>query len=946
MQLPFGLAPSPAKHLSRWRRPGATSSEATGVSGNNIVGGYETSSSAGYCFLYNGSTYTTLAPPGVTSSYVVGVSGNNIVGDYGSSLATSGFLYNGSTYAKLAPPVSGLTYSYATGVSGNNVVGYYASSGPTYGFLYNGSTYTTLAAPGHHTQSPKASPATISSGSIATASGAEFGFATTVSSTLSWTGVTNGNWDTGTANWETSGSTATYSDGNSVFFNDQNALTGTNVSNTNVTISGLVSPQSVTFNNTGDANGGVDYTIGGGAIAGHGALTKNGAGTVTLKGANTYTGNTAINAGILNAGVAENPGVSGPFGAQAANAAGTIFFGGGTLQYSAANQFDYSGRFSAAGNQPISIDTNGQTVTFVTAIQGAGTSLTLNDSLGTGTLILTASNTYSGSTTISAGTLQVGNGNASGTLGMGPVTDNAVLVLDRSDNPTFAAAISGSGSLTQAGTGMLTLTGSNTYTGVTTVSGGTLQVGNGGSGEFLASPSVSLSNSTSLAFNHSDALAYSGVISGSGSLTQAGGGTLTLLGSNTFSGGTTTAAGELQVGNGGTTGSLAGKITDNALLMFDRSDNTTYSGVISGGGALSQAGSSILTLAGGNSYQGFTTMTVAIALNNANAVKNSTVIVNPGNLLLFNTNSGAIKTFNLGGLSGYGGISLFGGYPVTLSVGGNGMATTYSGALNGLGGLTKTGKGVLVLTGTIVYAGGTKVSAGTLQIGDGGTTGSVFGNITDSATLAFDRSNNLVLGSAVSGTGRLIQDGGGILTLAGANTYSGGTYWSGGTAGPISLNNANAVKNSTVTVSPGNILLFDANIGAIKTFNLGGLSGSGNISLADGSYPVTLSAGGNRTGTTYSGALSGAGGLTKAGSGNLVLCGSNTFTGGTTVAAGTLKLDFSQTSARRPTLSTTRRTLLPWPWVAARWQSAARPAQLTANASTVWPSIRAVRPSS
>ena len=102
------------------------------------------------------------------------------------------------------------------------------------------------------------------------------------------------------------------------------------------------------------------------------------------------------------------------------------------------------------------------------------------------------------------------------------------------------------------------------------------------------------------------------------------------------------------------------------------------------------------------------------------------------------------------------------------------------------------------------------------------------------------------------------------------------------------MNNANAVQNSTVTVSANNSLLFNTNSGAITTFNVGGLAGSGNIGLADGSYPVTLSAGGNGAGTTYSGGLSGAGGLTKAGSGTLVLCGSNTYTGGTTVAAGTV----------------------------------------------------------
>ena len=153
--------------------------------------------------------------------------------------------------------------------------------------------------------------------------------------------------------------------------------------------------------------------------------------------------------------------------------------------------------------------------------------------------------------------------------------------------------------------------------------------------------------------------------------------------------------------------------------------------------------------------------------------------------------------------------------------------------------------------------------------------------------LVFNRSNNPTFGGVISGSGNLIQAGTGILTLAGNNTYLGGTKIS---AGSISLNNANAVQDSTVTVSTNNSLLFNTNSGTIATFNFGGLAGNGNIRLADGSHALTLSTGGNGAGTTYSGVLSGPGGLTKTGSGMLLLGGSNLFTGTTTVSGGTLAI--------------------------------------------------------
>ena len=159
---------------------------------------------------------------------------------------------------------------------------------------------------------------------------------------------------------------------------------------------------------------------------------------------------------------------------------------------------------------------------------------------------------------------------------------------NRSDALTYAGVISGTGSLTKSGAGTLTLTGDNTYTGGTTISAGTLQIGNGGTtgsvaGNIVDNAALVVQPQRCADLWRRDQrhrLAHQGRAPARSILT----------GANTYTGSTTISAGTLQLGNGGTTGSVAGNIVDNAALVFNRSDALTYGGVISGTGSLTQAG--------------------------------------------------------------------------------------------------------------------------------------------------------------------------------------------------------------------------------------------------------------------------------------------------------------------------------------------------------------------
>ncbi|WP_186766986.1 autotransporter domain-containing protein [Devosia ginsengisoli] len=171
---------------------------------------------------------------------------------------------------------------------------------------------------------------------------------------------------------------------------------------------------------------------------------------------------------------------------------------------------------------------------------------------------------------------------------------------------TIASELSGNSTLVKNDHGALILTGNNSYTGGTTIVGGTLQLGNGGATGSIAGDVL---NDGVLAFDSSDTLTFSGAISGSGAVQQIGPGTTILTEDNAYTGDTTIADGTLQLGNGGTAGSIVGDVVNDGVLVFDRANALTYAGAISGTGAIRQIGVTRTEFTGNSSgFAGTTTV--------------------------------------------------------------------------------------------------------------------------------------------------------------------------------------------------------------------------------------------------------------------------------------------------------------------------------------------------
>jgi outer membrane autotransporter protein len=539
------------------------------------------------------------------------------------------------------------------------------------------------------------------------------------------------------------GATITNNAGGNTNFQDQSTASGATI-----------------INDGGTTNFGVPLVGTDTATAGNANITNNSGGTTNFNASTT-----AASATITS------------------NSGGSVFFfdssTGGTARFiiNTGGTFDMSGltttgmtagSIEGAGNyflgsKMLTVGGNNLSTTVSGVISDGGGSGGTGGSLvkvGTGTLILSGPNTYTGGTTISAGTLQLGNGGASGSI-VGNVVDNSVFAFNRSDAFAFGGGISGTGSVIQIGPGTLTLTAANNYSGGTTVSGGTLAIAadnNIGTGPLALLAGTTLQFTQSFTFTHPTTVTgdptvnvaagntntMSGVIADGGApgdIIKTGAGILIFTANNTYTGGTTISAGTLQLGNGGTSGSIVGDVVNNATLVVNRSDALTLSGNVSGTGAFQQAGTGTTTFTGTNTYTGGTTISAGM-LQLGNGGTSGSIV---GNVV----DNGTL-TFN------------------------RSNTYTFGGAISGSGTVNQNGSGTTALTGASTYTGPTNVNAGILSV-DGSLTSTVF----------------------VNSGGTLMGNG----TVGGLNVASGGTVAPGHSIGQINVaGNVSFASGSTYQV--------------------------------------------------------------------------------------------------------------------------------------------------
>lgn len=583
------------------------------------------------------------------------------------------------------------------------------------------------------------------------------------------------------------------------------ALTGgiTNSSSNNQVVNLAISlPQTITVD-TGAPN----MTLGGN-LSGAGGLTKTGAGALTLAGVNTQTGTTTLQQGVVSVGSDTALGATGPSGA-------TLKFAGGTLKTTAGLTSSRPVMVDTAGG---TLDTNGFDSTLNGVVSGSGT-LTKS---GNGTLsVQGAFNTLSGSYNVTGGKLQ---GNAASLTAPVALSNNSNVTFDQGVDGTYAKEISGTGSLTKQGAGVLTVAAAQSYNGATNVTGGTLKLQgappagitiagtqlNMGSGWRTASTTKTydlvgndvLGNDGWITFDggqHNNAPAFATVThidssySGNGSyfqidnpLTTPGGSPSTV-----FSGVTNQVfPGYHNLRDGVITFTLAAN-APNVVRIGLMTDNTDDNG------RFGASGFQITSSGGFNSGMTTEVQTVGSGFN-----------FNP-DWVFIDISSGGGQTFSInvnGGPNGNAGIGAVSFDSINLT-GSNPLPTNTP---------------VSIATGSILDLNGVNQQIASLSdhLGSGG---SVTNGGTSDVTLTISGSSNTTFSGVISDgpTNKinLVKDGSGAQILSGNNAYTGTTDI---LAGTLRFNGDNSAATGAVTVHSGGTLGGTGTIYGSTTIQNGG----------------------------------------------------------------------------------------------------------------------------
>ncbi|EAW1684502.1 AIDA autotransporter-like protein ShdA, partial [Salmonella enterica subsp. enterica] len=476
------------------------------------------------------------------------------------------------------------------------------------------------------------------------------------------------------------------------------------------------------------------------AISGSGQVVKSGDETLTLSGTNTYTGGTTISGGTLIA--------------THVNALGT-----GAIDNRASLLLDASGQFAvtdltteSGGNTEIGA---GSTLQATTLTQKSDSTLTINLNSNTADPVIHAASQVS-----LAGTLDI--------TGVGDVLDSDPASTDDLDTFTLIASdktIAGDfEKLTVAGmdadlADFITVDGRIDDTGkqyelttaltwyadrddAVTDAHGTFNLTNA-DGSFAVNTVLENVDAT---LDPASSTGWDGT-----SLIKQGAGTLILNAENTYTGGTTISGGTLVATNVDALGS--GDVTDDATLELNTGG--TFDNAISGSGQVVKSGDDALTLSGANTYTGGTT------INDGTLVASNVEALGTGDVT-----DNATLELNTGG--------------------------TFDNVISGSGQVVKSGDDTLTLSGSNTYTGGTTISGGTLVATSVDALGS--GDVTNDAVLELNTGGDF--DNAISGSGQVVKSGDETLTLSGANSYTGGTTISGGT---LVASNVEALGSSDVT---------------------------------------------------------------------------------------------------------------------------------------------------